>query len=114
MLRNLAVALGHSVVALESCQRGLDKLEADPERISADLAERWELLAEAVQTVMRRHGIDDAYEQLKALTRGRQIDAAALRTFIESAALPRDARQALLELRPERYLGLAPDLAREV
>lgn len=114
VLRNLAVGLGHSLIALESCQRGLDKLEADAERITADVAERWEVLAEAVQTVMRRHGIDDAYEQLKALTRGRQIDEHSLRAFIESAAIPEEARRELLAMRPAEYLGLAAALARVV
>ena len=88
VLRNLAVALGHTLVALDGVQRGLAKLDADPERIAADLADRWEVLAEAVQTVMRRHGLADAYEQLKDLTRGRQIDGPALRAFIAKLDIP--------------------------
>src|SRR5690606_3524604 len=78
VLRNLAVALGHSLVALDSCQKGLAKLDADPNRIADDLDGRWEVLAEAVQTVMRRYGMADAYEQLKDLTRGREIDRNSL------------------------------------
>ena len=88
VLRNLAVALGHSLVALDSCQKGLAKLDADPGRLAADLDGRWEVLAEAVQTVMRRHGMADAYEQLKNLTRGREIDRSALISFINSLDLP--------------------------
>ncbi len=114
VLRNLAVALGHGLIAVESCQRGLDKLEADTDRIAADLTDHWELLAEAVQTVMRRHGVDDAYEQLKTLTRGRRVDEASLRAFIESAPIPEEARRELLALRPTEYLGLAPQLARDI
>jgi adenylosuccinate lyase len=114
VLRNLAVALGHSLIAFESCQRGLAKLEADTDRIAEDLADHPEVLAEAVQTVMRRYGIADAYEQLKELTRGRRIDSAALREFIDSADIPDAAKRRLLSLTPERYVGLAEHLAREI
>jgi adenylosuccinate lyase len=114
VLRNLAVALGHSLIAFESCQSGLAKLDADRQRITADLADSWEVLAEAVQTVMRRHGIVDAYEQLKALTRGRKITANVLREFIESTQLPDDAKRRLEELKPVDYIGLAAVLADEV
>lgn len=114
VLRNLAVALGHSLIAVDSCQSGLAKLDADRDRIAADLAETWEILAEAVQTVMRRHGIADAYEQLKELTRGRKITANVLREFIESTGLPDDAKQRLAALKPVDYIGLAAVLAGEV
>jgi adenylosuccinate lyase len=114
VLRNLAVALGHSLIAFESCQSGLAKLDADRQRITTDLADSWEVLAEAVQTVMRRHGIVDAYEQLKALTRGRKITANVLREFIESTQLPDDAKRRLEELKPVDYIGLAAVLADEV
>ncbi len=114
VLRNAAVALGHTLVALDGCQRGLAKLDADPERIAADLADRWEVLAEAVQTVMRRYGLSDAYEQLKELTRGRPIDAAAMRAFIEQLAIPAAERARLLELEPSSYVGLAAKLARDI
>jgi adenylosuccinate lyase len=114
VLRNLSVALGHSLIAFESCQRGLSKLEADPARIAEDLDNSWEVLAEAVQTVMRRHGIADAYEQLKTLTRGRHITESALREFVGSLPLPENERKRLLELRPADYVGLAASLARDV
>jgi adenylosuccinate lyase len=114
VLRNVAVALGHTLVALESCQRGLAKLDADTDRIAADLADRWEVLAEAVQTVMRRHGLADAYERLKALTRGRTIDREALREFIAGLEIPAAERERLLALTPSAYTGLAARLAREI
>ncbi len=114
VLRNLAVALGHSLIAFESCQRGLAKLDADAERIGQDLEDSWEVLAEAVQTVMRRHGVVDAYEQLKALTRGQRVTEAALKDFVSKLDLPADAKTRLLALRPADYVGLAARLAREI
>ncbi|HEX5419867.1 MAG TPA: adenylosuccinate lyase [Gammaproteobacteria bacterium] len=114
VLRNLAVALGHSLIAFESCQRGLGKLDADANLIAADLEESWEVLAEAVQTVMRRYGIADAYEQLKSLTRGRRITEEALHEFIASLDLPEAERARLLALRPADYVGLAAAFAAEV
>jgi adenylosuccinate lyase len=114
VLRNLAVALGHTLVALDSCQRGLGKLDADLDRIAADLADRWEVLAEAVQTVMRRHGLADAYEQLKTLTRGREVTRETLREFIAKLDIPAAERDRLLRLEPSAYTGLAADLARRV
>lgn len=112
--RNLGVALGHTVLALESVLKGLSRLEHDPERIAADLAPRWEVLAEAVQTVMRRHGAADAYEQLKDLTRGAAIDEAALRKFIAGLELPEADRERLLALTPADYIGVAAELARNL
>jgi adenylosuccinate lyase len=114
VLRNIAVALGHSLISLESCQRGLAKLDADAERIARDLDDSWEVLAEAVQTVMRRYGIADAYEQLKALTRGQQITEAALKEFVAGLDLPADAKARLVALRPADYVGLAARLARDI
>ncbi len=114
VLRNLAVGIGHGLIAWESAQRGLAKLDADAERIAADLDACWEVLAEAVQTVMRRYGIPDAYEQLKSLTRGRRITESALREFIGSLSLPEAERARLLAMRPADYVGLAAALAREV
>src|SRR5690606_32030213 len=114
VLRNLSVALGHSLIAFESCQRGLAKLEADPARIAQDLDDKWEVLAEAVQTVMRRYGIVDAYEQLKALTRGQRVTEAALKEFVSKLDLPNEAKARLLALRPADYIGLAARLAREI
>lgn len=114
VLRNLGVALGHAFIGYESCQRGLGKLEADPTVIAADLAERWEVLAEAIQTVMRRHGVADAYERLKELTRGRQITRQALADFIGALPIPAAERARLLELTPSTYTGLAAELARRI
>jgi adenylosuccinate lyase len=114
VLRNLATGLGHSLIAFDSCQRGLAKLEADATKIAADLDASWEVLAEAVQTVMRRHGVTDAYEQLKALTRGRPVTRELLHEFIESAAIPAGERKRLLALTPAGYVGRAAELARKV
>ena len=114
VLRALGTAFGHTAVALNALARGLDKLAPDPGRIAADLDGAWEVLAEAVQTVMRRHGLPEPYEQLKALTRGRAIDAAALAAFIESLPLPQPAKSRLLALTPATYCGLAASLARDI
>ncbi len=113
VLRALGTAFGHALVGLASLRKGLGKLSANPERLAADLDAAWEVLAEAVQTVMRRHGLPNPYEQLKALTRGQGITAASMRTFIEGLDLPADARQRLLALSPADYTGLAARLARE-
>jgi adenylosuccinate lyase len=112
VLRNLGVAFGYSLVGIESCLRGLRKLEVNEERLRADLDEAWEVLAEPVQTVMRRYGVPNPYEQLKALTRGKGITRDALQEFIRSLAIPADAREALLALTPASYVGKAAELAR--
>ncbi len=114
VLRALGSAFGHALVALDGLQRGLAKLSIDPVRIAADLDQAWEVLAEAVQTVMRRHGLPEPYEQLKALTRGRGISADSLREFVSGLDLPADARERLLALTPSTYTGLAARLAHEV
>ncbi len=114
VLRNLGVAIGHSLLAIDACQKGLEKLEADPERIGRDLEASTEVLAEAIQTVMRRYGINDAYEQLKELTRGRAITRDALTGFIAQLEIPEDARARLASLSPAQYIGLAAQLAREI
>ncbi|MGO4700432.1 adenylosuccinate lyase [Dyella sp. 2RAB6] len=114
VLRALGTAFGHTLVALESLQKGLGKLNVNAERIGADLDASWEVLAEAVQTVMRRHGLPEPYEQLKALTRGQGITKESMRQFIAGLELPADARQRLLELTPGGYIGLAEPLAREI
>ncbi len=114
VLRNSAVGLGHTLIALDGCLRGLAKLDADPERIAEDLADRWEVLAEAVQTVMRRYGQSDAYEQLKTLTRGRGVGAQGLRAFVATLGLPDDVRRRLESLTPASYTGLAEALARDL
>ncbi len=112
VLRNMGVALGHSLLAWDSCRRGLDKLEVSRERLAEDLDGSWEVLAEAVQTVMRRYGVPHPYEQLKELTRGKAIDAQALRRFVDGLAIPEAARTELRALTPARYTGLAAELAR--
>ena len=114
VLRNLGVAFGYTLLALDSTLRGLNKLEADPQRLADDLDKAWELLAEPVQTVMRLYGVENPYEQLKELTRGKGIEPAALREFILALAIPEDAKQRLLEMTPTSYLGLAAELARRI
>ncbi|MBK8070247.1 MAG: adenylosuccinate lyase [Rhodanobacteraceae bacterium] len=114
VLRSLGSAFGYLLVGLRSLERGLAKLRPDPERLAADLDQAWEVLAEAVQTVMRRHGLPEPYERLKALTRGARIDAAAMRSFVEGLTeLPAEARERLLALTPGGYTGLAAELARK-
>ena len=112
VLRSLGSAFGYLLIGLRSLERGLGKLRTDPLRLAEDLDGAWEVLSEAVQTVMRRYGLPEPYERLKALTRGARIDAAALRQFIEEQPLPDAARQHLLALTPGNYIGLAGTLAR--
>ena len=114
VLRALGTAFGHMLIGFDALQRGLNKLSVNPERLAADLDASWEVLAEAVQTVMRRHGLPNPYEQLKVLTRGQGITEASMRAFIEGLDLPADAKQRLLEMTPGRYIGLAEQLARAV
>jgi adenylosuccinate lyase len=114
VLRALGTAFGHALIGYDALLRGLNKLSANPERLAADLDAAWEVLAEAVQTVMRRHGLPNPYEQLKALTRGHGIDEASMRAFIASLDLPADAKQRLLEMTPGSYTGLAERLAKEI
>ena len=114
VLRNVGVAFGHSLLGYASCLKGLDKLEPDPARMRADLEENWDVLAEAVQTVMRRYGLPDPYEQLKQLTRGKRVDGAAMREFIRGLALPEPEKARLLELTPATYTGAAAELARRI
>ncbi|MFA5522270.1 MAG: adenylosuccinate lyase [Castellaniella sp.] len=114
VLRNLGVALGYCMVAYASCLRGLGKLELNAAAIDADIDACWEVLAEPVQTVMRRYGLPEPYEQLKALTRGKGITREALTGFIEGLDLPEEARTRLLALTPRSYVGLAVDLAQDL
>ncbi len=114
VLRALGTAFGHALIGYDALLRGLNKLSANPERLAADLDAAWEVLAEAVQTVMRRHGLPSPYEQLKALTRGHGIDEAAMRAFIAGLDLPTDAKQRLLDMTPSRYTGLAARLAKDI
>ena len=114
VLRALGTAFGHSLVALESLKKGVGKLTVNADRIGADLDASWEVLAEAVQTVMRRYGLPQPYEQLKALTRGHGITRESMRAFIGGLELPEDAKQRLLELTPASYIGLAKRLATDI
>jgi len=114
VLRNIGVAFGHSLLAYESCLKGLGKLEADPARMLEDLEANWEVLAEAVQTAMRRHGLPDPYEQLKVFTRGKRVDGEAMRAFIRDLALPDADKARLLKLTPALYIGKAAELARKI
>ncbi|ARP90189.1 adenylosuccinate lyase [Bordetella genomosp. 9] len=114
VLRNLGVAFGYCMVAWDACLRGLDKLEVNAAAIDADIDACWEVLAEPVQTVMRRYGLPQPYEQLKALTRGKGITEAALREFIQGLALPPQAKERLLAMTPRSYIGLAAELARSL
>ncbi|MGE5338878.1 MAG: adenylosuccinate lyase [Gemmatimonadota bacterium] len=112
VLRNLGVAFGYCLVAYESCLRGLNKVEVNEPQLAADLDQAWEVLAEPVQTVMRRFGVPEPYEKLKELTRGRAITRAVLHEFIRSLAIPEDAKLLLLALTPSTYVGKAAELAR--
>ena len=115
VLRNLGVALGHTLLGWTALRQGLAKLAVDPDRIAADLDANWEVLAEAIQTVMRRYGLPQPYEQLKALTRGKSgMTPEALHAFIEALALPDDAKKRLASLTPATYVGLAEALAARV
>jgi adenylosuccinate lyase len=116
VLRNMGVALGHTLLAYDSCIRGLDKLEANPQRLAQDLEDNWEVLAEPIQTVMRRYGVTGAYEQLKELTRGKEgITRESLHRFIESlSAIPDTERKRLLLMTPASYTGKAAELARKI
>ena len=114
VLRNLGTALGHSLLAYDSALKGLGKLETNPERLAEDLNNCWEVLAEPVQTVMRRYGVPNPYEQLKELTRGKGITPEGLRSFIQGLAIPDDAKKLLLEMTPASYIGKATELAKRL
>jgi adenylosuccinate lyase len=114
VLRNLGVAVSHAFIAWRSLERGLDRIDIDVARMLDDLNSNWELLAEPIQTVMRRYGVENAYEQLKELTRGRRVDGPALRAFIAELRLPEEPKQQLLALSPSTYVGLAAQLAQEI
>ena len=115
VLRNMGVAAGYTVLGWVSHVRGLNKLEANPAAMLADLDATWELLAEPIQTVMRRYGVANPYEQLKELTRGKDgITPASLAAFIEQLAIPAAEKAKLLALRPDTYLGSAAALAKQI
>jgi adenylosuccinate lyase len=114
VLRNIGVGFGYALLAYDSCLRGLNKLEVNPARLEQDLDANWEVLAEPVQTVMRRYGIENPYEQLKELTRGKGITREALQEFIVKLAIPQDAKDLLLAMTPANYTGLAAQLAKAI
>ena len=115
VLRNMGVAFGYSLLGYESCLRGLHKLEANPQRLNDDLDASWEVLAEPIQTVMRRYGIENPYEQLKALTRGKGgINKESLHAFIATLTIPEEAKQRLLEMTPASYTGKASELVHHI
>jgi adenylosuccinate lyase len=114
VLRNIGVGFGYTLLAYDSCLRGLNKLEVNPARMAEDLENSWEVLAEPVQTVMRRFGIENPYEQLKELTRGKAISKEALREFVTTLAIPQEAKDQLLLLTPANYLGDAVQLAHDI
>jgi adenylosuccinate lyase len=113
-MRNIGAALGHTLLAYASCLRGLGKLEVDPRRLAADLDANWEVLSEAVQQVMRRHGVPDAYDKLKAVSHGKRLDRRQLAAFVKSLPIPAEAKKRLLALTPGKYTGLAEALAKKV
>ena len=114
VLRNMGAAMGHVLIAIHAALRGLDKLQANPDRIQQDIDQSWEVLGEAVQTVMRRYGIPQPYEKLKDLTRGKPVTKELLHEFVQSLEIPDDAKKRLLDLTPATYTGLASTLAKSV
>jgi adenylosuccinate lyase len=114
VLRNLGVGIAHGLIAYQAIDKGISKLDADPVKLAADLDANWEVLAEAIQTVMRRHGLPEPYEQLKALTRGQRVSGPSMRAFIAGLALPEPERARLLEMTPASYIGNAVAQARAV
>jgi adenylosuccinate lyase len=112
--RNLGVAAGYIMIALQSLLRGIGKLQVNEDIIHADVSGAWEVLAEAVQTVMRRYGIPEPYEKLKALTRGQAVTRDVLLEFVASLDIPADEKDRLLQLTPETYIGLADQQARDI
>lgn len=113
VMRNLGVAIGYAVLAYKSLQKGLNKLEVDNTAIAKDLDNHWEVLAEAIQTVMRRYNIESPYEKMKALTRGQKLEPKDLQKFIDTLNIPKTAKQRLLKLTPSNYIGKAYELAKK-
>jgi adenylosuccinate lyase len=112
--RNFGVAVGYLTIAMSSMQKGLGKLQLNEARIQQDVENAWEVLGEAVQTVMRRYGIPEPYEKLKELTRGQAVSKELLAEFIATLEIPDNEKTRLLELTPQRYIGLAASLAKEI
>lgn len=114
VLRNMGVGFAYAIIAYDACLKGLSKLQANQERLGEDLEEAWEVLAEPIQTVMRRYGIEEPYEKLKALSRGQSITQASLQVFIQELTLPQSAKEQLLQLTPAIYTGFACSLAQDI
>ena len=114
VLRNMGVALGYSLLGYDSLLRGLNKLEANADCLCTDLDANWELLAEPIQTVMRRYGIANPYEKLKELTRGQRVSREGMQEFVQSLDIPPEAKLALLQLTPWAYTGQAAELAKRI
>jgi adenylosuccinate lyase len=112
VMRNFGTAIAHSLIGIHSARKGMDKLQVNAEAIARDVEGAWEVLGEAVQTVMRRYGIPEPYEKLKAITRGRPVTKELMYEFIRSLDIPADAKQRLLELTPSSYTGVAGTLAK--
>jgi adenylosuccinate lyase len=114
VLRNIGVAFGYSLIAYQSTLKGISKLEANPENLARDLDNNWEVLAEPIQTVMRRYGIEKPYEKLKVLTRGQKVNAEIMKNFIETIDIPQEAKNELLNLTPATYIGRAVQFVDEL
>jgi len=114
VLRNIGVGIAHTSIAIQASLKGISKLQINVEAIEADLNANWEVLAEPIQTVMRRYGVEKPYEKLKELTRGHRITPEQLRVFIENLDIPADAKSALLDLKPRTYIGYAEQLAKNI
>ena len=114
MLRNLGVGIAHSLIAFQALNKGIGKLEANDERLAEDLDGNWEVLGEAIQTVMRRYGLPEPYERLKQFTRGKRVGREALRGFIQELELPEAEKQRLMAMTPGSYIGNAVEQARKV
>ena len=114
VLRNMGVGLGYTLLGYDSLLKGLGKLEARPENMQADLDANWELLAEPIQTVMRRYGIANPYEKLKELTRGHRVSREDMQNFVRSLEIPEAAKESLLQLTPWDYTGKAAELAKRI
>ncbi|MES9887148.1 MAG: adenylosuccinate lyase, partial [Candidatus Sedimenticola sp. 6PFRAG1] len=114
VLRNMGVGFAYTTIALQSVMRGIGKLEANTERLAADLDDNWEVLAEPIQTVMRRYGIEKPYEKLKELTRGQRITPEQLRIFVDGLDMPEEAKARLREMTPGSYIGNAVEQAKAI
>ncbi|MBX9696624.1 MAG: adenylosuccinate lyase [Alphaproteobacteria bacterium] len=114
VLRNLGVVFGHSMIAYQSLMKGLKVLTVNTHALNSDLENNWPILAEAIQTVMRKYALPNSYEELLEITRGKEINQETLREFIYSLKLPDDAKKRLLALTPQSYIGLAAELAKDI